>query len=49
MEPTFVVLTDLSPSSEVALAYTSRLAKHVHAHLVLLHVYQDPCWSPKPP
>ena len=47
MEPTFVLLTDLSAAAEVASNYTSRLATLVGAQLVLLHVYQDPLLEPE--
>lgn len=47
MQPTFVVLTDLSSAAQVALAYTARLAELINGRLVLLHVYQDPLLAPE--
>ena len=47
MQPTFVVLTDLSSASQVALTYTANLAALLDGRLVLLHVYQDPLLAPE--
>ncbi|GAB2955255.1 hypothetical protein GCM10027048_21210 [Hymenobacter coalescens] len=47
MEPSFVVLTDLSRGAEAALTYTTRLAALLAGRLVLLHVYQDPFLEPE--
>ncbi|QIL74885.1 universal stress protein [Hymenobacter sp. HDW8] len=46
MQPAFVVLTDMSAATEVALTYTSRLAQRLDGRLVLLHVYLDPMLAP---
>ena len=47
MQPVFVVLTDLSSASQVALTYTANLAVLLYGRLVLLHVYQDPLLAPE--
>ncbi|MCC3155159.1 universal stress protein, partial [Hymenobacter sp. BT770] len=47
MEPTFVVLTDLSAAAEAASTYTSRLATLMGGQVVLLHVYHDPLLEPE--
>ncbi|TGD78786.1 universal stress protein [Hymenobacter wooponensis] len=47
MQPTFVVLTDLSEPVEVALKYATRLASELAGQLVLLNVYQDPLLEPE--
>ncbi|MCC3155357.1 hypothetical protein Q3A66_20170, partial [Hymenobacter sp. BT770] len=47
MEPAFVVLSDLSSSSEAALMYTAQWAKHINGRVVLLHVYLDPLLEPE--
>ncbi|MBC6605893.1 universal stress protein [Hymenobacter sp. BT188] len=47
MQPTFVVLTDMSAAAEVALTYTTRLAQLIHGRMVLLHVYLDPMLAPE--
>ncbi|QIL75038.1 universal stress protein [Hymenobacter sp. HDW8] len=47
MQPTFVVLTDLSRSAEAALMYTTRLAQRLDGRLVLLHVFLDPVLEPE--
>ena len=47
MQPTFVVLTDLSSAAQVALTYTTNLAELLNGRLVLLHVYQDPLLAPE--
>lgn len=47
MQPSFVVITDLSGASENALTYTARLANCVSGRLVLLHPYQDPLLEPE--
>jgi nucleotide-binding universal stress UspA family protein len=47
MQPTFVVLTDLSESAEVALKYATRLATELAGRIVLLNVYQDPLLEPE--
>ncbi|SMB98914.1 UspA domain protein [Hymenobacter roseosalivarius DSM 11622] len=47
MQPTFVVLTDLSRSAEAALTYTTRLAQRLDGRLVLLHVFLDPVLEPE--
>ncbi|QNP51440.1 universal stress protein [Hymenobacter qilianensis] len=47
MQPTFVVMTDLSRSAEAALTYTTRLAQRLDGRLVLLHVFLDPVLEPE--
>ena len=47
MQPTFVVLTDLSSAAQVALNYTTNLAALLDGRVVLLHVYQDPLLTPE--
>ena len=39
---TLIALTDFSPAAENATLYAARLARHVDAELLLLHVYQLP-------
>ena len=47
MQPTFVVLTDLSEPAEVALKYATRLATELSGRIILLNVYQDPLLEPE--
>jgi nucleotide-binding universal stress UspA family protein len=47
MNPSFVVLVNLSPAAEQAARYAAVLGAPLHAQLELVNVYQDPMLSPE--
>ena len=45
MNPSLLVLANLSAAAERAAQYAALLSTPLHAHLTLLHFYHDPCWN----